>query len=185
MSFASAKSPLLASVPRSAGTNALQLPGTVGDAREAAWAIRRPANLLLPSNVASRKGAFTLLEVLVASVVLLLGIVTAITTLQRGFQSLDNARNLTAASQLMQSEMEQLRLKNWSQMEALQAEDGVRLDTGDARFSCTLSVRDLKTDMKEIVLQADWRSYDGRPQTARFITRYGKSGLNDYFYTSH
>jgi hypothetical protein len=59
------------------------------------------------------------------------------------------------------------------------------LTTEDARFVCTLAITDLKTDMKEIVLQANWQGYDGRPQTARLITRYGKSGLNDYFYTSH
>lgn len=122
---------------------------------------------------------------MVSSVVLLLGIVTAITTLQRGFQSLDSARNLTAASQLMQSEMERLRLKNWNQIEAMQAEGDTRFELEGARFVCTLSIQDLKADMKEIVLSADWRGYDGRPQTARLITRYGKSGLNDYFYTSH
>jgi len=122
---------------------------------------------------------------MVAAIVLVLGIVTAITTLQRGFQSLDSARNLTSASQLMQSEMERLRLKNWSQIEELQESGVTKITTEDARFVCTLTIRDLKVDMKEIVLSADWRGYDGRPQTARLITRYGKSGLNDYFYTSH
>jgi len=128
---------------------------------------------------------FTLVEAMVAAIVLVLGIVTAITTLQRGFQSLDSARNLTSASQLMQSEMERLRLKNWSQIEELQESGVTKITTEDARFVCTLTIRDLKVDMKEIVLSADWRGYDGRPQTARLITRYGKSGLNDYFYTSH
>ncbi len=131
-----------------------------------------------------RRG-FTLLEVMIASVVLVLGIVTAITTLQRGFQSLDSARNLTSASQVMQSEMERLRLKNWSQIEDLQKAGESVVATEDARFTCTLAIVDLKTDMKEIVLRAEWRGYDGRPQTARLITRYGKSGLNDYFYTTH
>lgn len=128
---------------------------------------------------------FTLVEAMVAAVVLVLGIVTAITTLQRGFQSLDSARNLTTASQLMQSEMERLRLKNWSQIEELQGAGLTKLSDDDSRFVCTVAIKDLKVDMKEIVLSADWRGYDGRPQTARLITRYGKSGLNDYFYTSH
>lgn len=128
---------------------------------------------------------FTLLEVMIASIVLVLGIVTAITTLQRGFQSLDSARNLTSASQVMQSEMERLRLKNWTQIEDLQKASPALVPTEDTRFTCTLTIADLKTDMKEIVLRAEWRGYDGRPQTARLITRYGKSGLNDYFYTTH
>ncbi len=134
-------------------------------------------------------GGFTLVEVMVAAVVLIFGIVGAVTTLQRGFQAIDSARNLTMASQLMQSEMERLRLKSWAQLEALQAsrDTTVPLDSAaaGARFTCTRTISDLKTDMKEIVLNAEWRGYDGRPQSARLITRYGKSGLNDYFYTTH
>jgi hypothetical protein len=39
--------------------------------------------------------------------------------------------------------------------------------------------------MKEILLVSSWRGFDGRAHTARVITRYGKSGLYDYFYTAH
>ena len=39
--------------------------------------------------------------------------------------------------------------------------------------------------MKEITLISTWQGYDGRPHTLRFVTRYGKTGLYDYFYTSH
>lgn len=135
------------------------------------------------------RSGFTLVEVMVASVVLVLGIVAAITTMQGGLQAIDSARNLTMATQLMQSEMEQLRLKSWVQLDALQAagDNVVPLDAGatGARFTCTRTIRDLKTDMKEIVLNAEWRGYNGRLQSARLITRYGKSGLNDYFYTTH
>jgi len=126
---------------------------------------------------------------MVAAVVLIFGIVSALTTLQRGFQAVDSARNLTMASQLMQSEMERLRLKSWVQLEALQAsrDTVVPLQGGaaGARFTCTRTITDLKIDMKEIILLAEWRGYDGRPQSARLITRYGRSGLNDYFYTTH
>jgi Na+-transporting NADH:ubiquinone oxidoreductase subunit NqrC len=151
-------------------------------------------------------------EVMVAATVLIFGIVTAITTMQRGFQALDTARNLTAAAQLMQSEMERMRLLSWAQLQALQQADNmqqtgnnqtqqsgniqsqqaggaaVALDPGmtaPAHFSCTRTITDLKADMKEITLQATWSGYDARAHTARLITRYGKSGLNDYFYTAH
>ena len=52
-------------------------------------------------------------------------------------------------------------------------------------FSCSRSIRDLKTDMKEITVTSTWRGYDGRAHSASLITRYSKSGLYDYFYTSH
>ncbi|MDD2764528.1 MAG: prepilin-type N-terminal cleavage/methylation domain-containing protein [Opitutaceae bacterium] len=133
--------------------------------------------------------AFTLLEVMVAMVVLTLGIATSFLVIQRGFQAVDTARNLTAAAQIMENEMERLRLKSWTQIQQLQTardvtvplENGISSD----RFSCTRQIRDLKTDMKEIVLTASWHGYDGRAHAACLITRYCRNGLNDYYYTIH
>jgi type II secretory pathway pseudopilin PulG len=137
----------------------------------------------------TRLRAFTIIEVMVAATVLIFGIVAAIATLQRGFQALDTARNLTAASQLMQSEMERVRLLSWSQLQALQDSGGTTVATepgaNAARFNCTREISEVKTDMKQITLTAQWSGYDGRAHNARLITRYGKSGLNDYFYTTH
>jgi prepilin-type N-terminal cleavage/methylation domain-containing protein len=141
------------------------------------------------SALRSRDG-FTLVEVMIAAIVLVLAITSAITTLQRGFQALDTARNTTFASQVMQSEMERLRLKSWAQIQAVQDSNDTAVTvngvTGMAgSFRCTRTIRDLKTDMKEVTLVAVWNGYDGRPHTLRYITRYGKSGLYDYFYTAH
>jgi Tfp pilus assembly protein PilV len=137
----------------------------------------------------TRTAGFTLVEVMVAAIVLVLGITTAITTLQRGFQALDTARNLTFASQVMQSEFERLRLKSWAQLQALQDSGDNRVDVATVNgaapnFQCRRSIRELKTDMKEITLLAEWNGYDGRPHTVSYMTRYGKSGLYDYFYTA-
>ena len=139
----------------------------------------------------SRRAAFTLVEVMVAATVLVFGILTALSVLQRGNQAFDTARNLSLASQLMQGEMERLRLMSWAQLDALQqsGETKVALDPGAGaageRFQCTRSITDVKTNMKEITLTATWNGYDGRPHTAKLITRYGRTGLNDYFYTAH
>jgi Tfp pilus assembly protein PilV len=132
-----------------------------------------------------------LLEVVIAAAVLLFGIMTAMTVLQSGLQALDSARNYTKAAQVMQNEMERLRLNSWSQLQALQAAGVSAVDVGTnaqshgASFNCTRTIRDLKTDMKEITLVTSWSSYDGRPETVRLVTRYGRSGLYDYFYTAH
>jgi Tfp pilus assembly protein PilV len=127
------------------------------------------------------------MEVMVAATVLVFGIVTAISVGQSGLQAIDTARNLTAASQSMQSEMERLRLMSWAQIQTLQdsGTTEVPLETGPGRFACVRTIRDVKTNMKEITLVATWNGYDGRPHVARLITRYGKTGLNDYFYTAH
>jgi Tfp pilus assembly protein PilV len=152
--------------------------------------MRRPLQSLPRSpDVSSR--AFTIVEVMIAAIVLALGITTAITTLQGGFQAVDLARNYTYASQVMQSEVERLRLKNWTQVQALQDAGPGTVTApavqGTARgaFTCTRTIRDIKTDMKEITLVSVWRGYDGRSHTLRIVTRYGKTGLYDYFYTSH
>ncbi len=138
-----------------------------------------------------RKRGFTVLEVMVAAVVLIFGIVTAITTLQRGLRAVDVARGSTVAAQVMQTEMERLRLKNWVQIQTLQDSGNQTVDLDSATidaamaFSCTREIRDLKTDMKEITLVSSWRSVDGRSHMLRFITRYSKEGLYDYLYTAH
>ncbi len=134
---------------------------------------------------------FTLIEVMIAAIVLVLAITTAITALQSGLQAVDTSRGYTYASQVMQSELERLRLKSWAQIQELQDAGDTTVSvaavsgTPDGSFVCTRKIRNLKTDMKEITVESTWRGYDGRSHSARFMTRYGKSGLYDYFYTAH
>lgn len=135
-----------------------------------------------------RARAFSLVEVMVASCVLMLGVSGALVTLQRSISSIAQARQLDTASQVMQTELERLRLLNWSQLDALQQSGAtsVPVPTGGdfARFTCERQIRDLREGMKEITLIASWGGLDGRAHTARLVTRYSRSGLNDYFYTT-
>lgn len=145
---------------------------------------------ILPPSAHRSITAFTLVEVMVASSVLILAIVSALTTLQFGFRSLDAARNLPKASQIMQTELENLRLRNWDQLQALQdaKETAVTVDprlAGSTAFACNREIRDIRIHLKEIAVTTTWKGLDGRPREARLITRYGKNGLNDYFYTAH
>ncbi|MCB1105329.1 MAG: response regulator [Opitutaceae bacterium] len=138
-----------------------------------------------------RRGGFSLVEVMMASIVMVLGITTAITTLQRGLLAVDSARNYSYAAQVMQSELERLRLKSWSQLQSLQDAGETVVSTDDTQtsartvFTCKRVISDLKSGMKEITLISNWQGFDGRPHTARFITRYSKTGLYDYYYTAH
>ncbi len=146
------------------------------------------ANQSRPSGRTGRtSGAFTFLEVMLAGMVLALGIAGSIVILLRGFQSLDTARNLTAATQVMQNEMERLRLKSWDQIQQLQdsRETAVTIarEMAAGHVSCSRDIRDIRTGMKEIVVTATWQGLDGRAHSARLITRYCQNGLNDYYYT--
>lgn len=155
------------------------------------------------------RAGFTILEVMLAAVVMLLGIATSVTALQYGLRSVDTARCMTLAGQIMQSEMEILRLQNWSQISALPAsavvDPSTMITTGTAtaldatlttiasRFTCTRAVSNVtgKTDplgqpnMKLITLTVSWKGIDGRDHNLKFQTRYAKNGLSDYFYVAH
>jgi prepilin-type N-terminal cleavage/methylation domain-containing protein len=62
--------------------------------------------------VRSRRG-FSLIEVMVASVVLVLVLMSSITALQMGFKMVDNARMASLANQAIQSQIESIKLLHW------------------------------------------------------------------------
>lgn len=164
---------------------------------------------LFRRRTAAGSPGFSILEVMLGATIMVLGIVTSITALQYGMRSVDTARNMTLAAQIMQSEVEILRLQNWSQISALPASANVdpstMITTGTAtpldatltaiaaRFTCTREVSNVtgKTDlsgapnMKLITLTVAWTALDGRPHALKFQTRYAKNGLSDYFYVAH
>lgn len=124
-----------------------------------------------------------------ASCVLMLGFGGVVMTVKNSLTTIAHARHLGAASQIMQSELERLRLYNWSQLESVQssADHSVAVtDTpASARFSCTRSIHDVRDGLKEITVETRWGGNDGRAYSARMVTRYARNGINDYFYTSH
>lgn len=152
--------------------------------------------------------AFTIAEVSMATFVMAFGITTSIIALQSGFKTVDVARGTTLASQILQSEMERLRLKNWTEISALAtATDsvapfpsgspaGVEMFDGSTFFSSnpavagkytiTRTVRADSTRPTEVVyitISVTWTSFDGRSHTRSFQSMYAKDGLYDYYYT--
>jgi Tfp pilus assembly major pilin PilA len=140
---------------------------------------------------------------MLAGFIMVLGIATSLTALQFGTRTVDTARNMTLAAQIMQSEMEILRLQNWAQIVALPAsatvDPSTTISTGSAttldtmltsianRFTCTRTVADIsgRSNIKLITLSIVWTGVDGRSHTLTYQTRYAKNGLSDYFYVSH
>lgn len=134
---------------------------------------------------------FTIIEVAMATFVMLFGISTSLVTMQRGFDSIDTARNITLAAQIMQSEMERIRLLNWASLPATDGNvDLTAFFTGNptlaSRFSLARTVDDVAGkvgEMKTITLVVSWTGVTGSPHQRRFVTRYAKDGLYDYYYT--
>ena len=143
-----------------------------------------------------------------ATFVMAFGIATTIVAMQSGFKTIDVARGTTIASQILQSEMERLRLMSWTTMTALStATDttapypagspaGVEKFDGSLYFSSNPDVANRYTitrtvvadstrpgDVFNITISVRWQSYDQRWHTRSFTTMYAKNGLYDYYYT--
>jgi len=119
--------------------------------------------------------------------ILLLVFLSSLAALSIGFKMLEEARASTLASQILQSEMENLRLKNWVQLGALPGTEpfSVEVDsslTGFPNFVCTRSLYEVDTNIKQAVLTVAWTSKDGRARARRYVTYIAKDGINDYFY---
>ncbi len=151
----------------------------------------------------SRKNAgFTILEVAMAAAVMALAIASSIQVMGRGFASLDTARRLSFASQIMQSELEKMRLTQWG--DGTTAGTGtvgsgvsayattptnvpinaaLYTGTGDIGSSMTMTrlAENVHTGMIKVTLTITWTTFDGRTLSRSYITYYGKNGLYDGF----
>ena len=146
-----------------------------------------------------RKEGFNIIEVVIATFVMTLVIGTSLTVLARGFSSLDSARCFSTASQIMQSELEKMRLTLWGNGTA--AGNGttgvtaypttpttVTIDVSffadgaaGSRMTMTRTATDVHPGMIKITLTIQWASHDGHPLSRSYTTYYGKNGLYDFF----
>jgi hypothetical protein len=131
---------------------------------------------------------------MIAATIMALAITTSLTVLQRAFVALDYARKVTLAGQIMQSELEKMRLDDWTVISAYEATTDLTssiattLNTSAAitkTFTLARTVADIRADMKQITLTMGWKTYDGRVHSRSYTTYYGKDGLYDYFYNSY
>ena len=136
---------------------------------------------------------------MIAASVMVLAISSSLIVLQHGLRAIDTARSTTLAGQVLQSQMEKLRLLTWTQLEAVTSttftpdNSGAtstqinRFVAGNVSGKCAQSIVDEGTfaNMKVITLTASWVGTDGRTHNLSYVTRYGKNGLSDFFYTSH
>lgn len=128
-----------------------------------------------------------------ATFVMAFGIATSIVAMQTGFKSIDVARGTTLASQIIQSEIERIRMLSWTEVTAMDGTNNVSLTSMfttnpalAARFTVTRRVvadATRPSDVRDIWIEVDWRGYDNRPHQRTFYTKYVKNGLYDYYYT--
>ncbi|MFH1496914.1 MAG: prepilin-type N-terminal cleavage/methylation domain-containing protein [Verrucomicrobiota bacterium] len=148
-----------------------------------------------------RQAGFTIVEVLMATFVMAFAITSSILVMQHGFRYLDTARKTTLAAQIMQSEMERIRMLSWGRISALPPSEPIDFDdifpantTAEqavlARirqtFTATRTVTSLaeyNNEIRQIDVRITWTGLDGVNHTRTSSTQYCQDGLYAYYYT--
>ena len=131
-----------------------------------------------------------------ATAILSMAIATSVTTLQRGYANLDSSRNLVLAGQIMQTEIEKLRMSDWATVYAYPdypnyPDTAMTVDsvfTSNAaignRFTLIRRTSTPQAGMKVITLTITWRNFDGRSLSRSYTTYYCQNGLYDFFFNN-
>lgn len=147
-----------------------------------------------------------------ATFVMLFGICSSIIVLQSGFKALDNSRSTTLAAQVIQSELERIRLLPWDTSTEITLPDGTtvlkpavsrlpaRTEVDPSEFfpagsgvaqaidrftvvRTSTAVAGRADAMRTITVTVTWTGMDGVVRSRRSSTQYTKHGLYDYYYT--
>jgi hypothetical protein len=125
---------------------------------------------------------------------MLLAVVGSLRVMQSAFYSLDAARGLNIATQILQSEMEKARMANWTVISALPTTGATELTLDPAfsseafvsgRFQLTRRVSDVRTGVRDLTFTITWRAYNGATASRTTRMRYTQNGLYDFFYSSN
>ncbi len=140
----------------------------------------------------------TMAEVLIAATLLAFVIMSSLTALSQAYALTRHSRMVTLAGQIVQSVMEDLRLRNYSALKAYAAQSQPVSFTAtlvSERFSSaftqgfaldgtftTLVASGTGTPGKiSVTLTVSWTE-QGSTFTRKLITYFGEQGLSDYFY---
>ncbi len=143
-----------------------------------------------------RRSGFTLVEVMVAAGVMVLGMVGMIHVITQGSQMLDLARKQTVAMQIIHGQIENIRLMTWSQVNSLdnnitvwvrEADDaynqsagfdfGTNITAVSTGFRCKRVITSVRTDMVQVTYTVTWTGNTGRSYSRTGSTYLGKNGL--------
>lgn len=137
--------------------------------------------------------AFSLIEVILATAVLSLGITSTIISLQMGISIYESSRTSDFVVQILEDEAERIRLLNWSELgnlpklEEFSAPEQFNygsLDTDRIKFHREVRSYNDNDEIKSIFIRAEWNSMKGMFKEKMLHMLYSKNGLYDYYYGS-
>lgn len=111
--------------------------------------------------------------------------------LGRSFDLIEDSRDSTRVSQIIQSELEDLRTLSWAEVSALPSSYGWYTPNSSfsalfgTRYSCYRQIlAGLGPDQFTMRVWVRWQNGDGLTRFDYFQTYYTKGGFNDYYYRS-
>ena len=130
----------------------------------------------------SRTDAFTLVELMVASAVMLAGIVGMIQVVISGSEMLDVSRKQTVAMQIIHTQIESIRLSDWTTVNTLPTSaTSVAINSSlqpvSSGFTCQRTISLVKTNLKQITFTVVWYGNTGRRYSRSGSTYVSKNGL--------
>lgn len=153
---------------------------------------RRPAALLPSRKSHPRSDGFSIVEVAIAMTILALAIATSLAVMSQGFRAMDTARSVRVATQIIQDEMENIRMTTWTTVQSwATGTPGTQLAINAAytanpyignRFNCRRIVEDVagKANMRSVTLSVSWQGSDGLSHERSAKTYYTQAGLFSY-----
>ena len=137
----------------------------------------------------NKSEGFTLIEVMVAALLFAVIMIGVFGALKRGNSLIESSRDETRVTQILQSELEDLRTKNWTEISALPATKayaprGRFVGAFGSRYACARTISTRTTDQKEVVVSVSWTDDSGLSHSREYKTWITKGGLSDYYYRS-
>lgn len=140
----------------------------------------------------------TMAEVLIAATLLAFVIMSSLTALSQAYGFTRHARMVTLAAQIVQSVMEDLRLRNYTELKAYAAQTqpvsfnsalssegfASNFTTGfalSAQFTTLAASTSTQLGKISVTLTVTW-SEQGSAYSRTLITYFGEKGLSDYYY---
>lgn len=132
---------------------------------------------------------FTLVEVMISMVLILVILAGGFGALHQGNKLVEIARDETRASQVLQSEIEDLRTLDWDSLTALNAESTYSpqssfTDAYANRYEIKRKITTRSSTARKVTLEVSWTDNRGTEHMREYITLVAKDGLYDYYYRS-
>ena len=132
---------------------------------------------------------FTLVEVIVSMFLMAIVFTSAFGSYFLGMRIIQDSREEVRASQIIQSELERLRTKNWQQLNAMTKNQfeyfepqGTFVKKYSKNYTAFRVIIDDSATRKWAVIFVQWKNSRGKAVNQAFSTVFTKDGLNDYYY---